>query len=126
MSPRTTKEQAHTAGPRAGKGAVDPEGKFIGSGGKTSNRVLASFDGDGDGPDDQDIANARLIAAAPDHALICWAMCIAAGRWEPFGDGRGEFCINGMRYSTNLDEFGCPVVNATIRAAIVRATGAAK
>jgi hypothetical protein len=28
--------------------------------------VLASFDGDGDGPDDQSIADARLIAAAPE------------------------------------------------------------
>ena len=126
MSPRTTKEQAHTAGPWTAKWSMYREGTFIVQAGMPSNRVLASFDGDGDGPDDQDIANARLIAAAPDHALICWAMCIAAGRWEPFGDGRGEFCINGMRYSTNLDEFGCPVVNATIRAAIVRATGAAK
>lgn len=68
-------------------------------------------------------ANARLIAAAPDHALICWAMCVAAGRWEPYGDGRGEFCINGLRYSTRLDEFGCPVVNSAIRAAISKATG---
>ena len=63
-------------------------------------------------------ANARLIAAAPDHALICRAMCVASGRWEPWVDGRGEFVINGLRYATELDEFGCPVVNETIRAAI--------
>ena len=67
-------------------------------------------------------ANARLIAAAPDHALICWAVCVAAGRWEPSSNG-GEFCINGIRYSTKLDEFGCPVVNGPIRAAILKAQG---
>ncbi len=66
--------------------------------------------------------NARLIAAAPDHALVCWAMCMAAGRWEPSGTG-GEFCINGIRYSTKLDEFGCPIVNGSIRTAISRAQG---
>jgi hypothetical protein len=70
-------------------------------------------------------ANARLIAAAPDHALICWAMCIAAGRWEPFGDGlKGEFCINGLRYSTEMDEFGCPAVTDALRAALSKAKGA--
>lgn len=69
-------------------------------------------------------ANARLIGAAPDHALICWAMCVAAGRWEPSGDGRGgEICINGIRYPTKLDEFGCPIVNGSIRAAISKAGG---
>lgn len=66
-------------------------------------------------------ANASLVVAAPDHAHICWAMCVAAGRWEPWGDGRGEFCINGMRYATKLDVFGCPVVNEPIRSAIARA-----
>lgn len=72
------------------------------------------------------IANARLIAAAPDHALIGWAMCVADGRWEAWGDGRGEFCINGMRYATKLDEFGIPEVTAALRAAIDRAKGDGK
>ena len=66
-------------------------------------------------------ANARLIVAAPDHAMICWAMCVGAGRWEPFGDGRGEFCMNGLRHATKLDEFGCPVVTESMRAALAKA-----
>jgi hypothetical protein len=70
-------------------------------------------------------ANGALIAAAPDHALVIWAMCVAAGRWEPLGDMSGEFCINGLRYSTVLDEFGCPAVNDVLRAAILSAKGEA-
>lgn len=64
----STKEQAHTAtpGPWTAKWSMYREGTFIVQAGMPSNRVLASFDGDGDGPDDQDLANARLIAAAPD------------------------------------------------------------
>jgi hypothetical protein len=69
-------------------------------------------------------ANARLIVAAPDHALICWAMCVGTARWEPFGDGRGEFCMNGLRHATTLDEFGCPVVTHGMREAIRLAQGA--
>jgi hypothetical protein len=69
-------------------------------------------------------ANARLIAAAPDHALIGWAMCVAAGRWEPLGDMSGEFCINGIRHMTKLDEFGCPAMSAGMRVAILKAQGA--
>ncbi len=69
-------------------------------------------------------ANARLIAAAPDHALIARAMCIGAGRWEPFGDGRGEFCMNGQRHATWLDEFGVPVITNGMRAALAKATQA--
>jgi hypothetical protein len=65
-------------------------------------------------------ANARLIAAAPDHALICWAMCVQDARWEewvPF-DGKGEFCFAGLRHATSLDEFGCPRLTDTLRTAI--------
>jgi hypothetical protein len=64
-------------------------------------------------------ANARLIAAAPDHALICWAMCVQDATWEewvPF-DGKGEF-IFGLRYATALDEFGCPKLRPALREAI--------
>jgi hypothetical protein len=68
-------------------------------------------------------ANARLIAAAPDHALICWAMCVGAGAWDPWGDGRGEFCMNGVRHATALDEFGAPVVTPALRAALCKARG---
>ena len=68
-------------------------------------------------------ANARLIAAAPDHALLLWAMCVGAGRWEPLGDLSGEFCINGIRHLTRLDENGCPEMTAGLRNAILTARG---
>lgn len=66
-------------------------------------------------------ADANLFTVASDHALVCWAVCVAAGRWEPSGDGSGELCINSIRYSTKLDAFGCPTVNSSIRAAIEKA-----
>lgn len=68
-------------------------------------------------------ADARLIASSPDHALILWAMCVGAGRWEPLGDGSGEFCMNGLRHLTTLDEFGCPAMTKGIRDAIRQAGG---
>jgi hypothetical protein len=67
-------------------------------------------------------ANARLIAAAPDHALICWAMCVQDGRWEewvPY-DGSGEFVFAGLRYATRVDEFGCPRLTPALRRAITQ------
>jgi hypothetical protein len=71
-------------------------------------------------------ANARLIAAAPDHALVCWAMCVQDATWEEWGSGKGEFCFAGLRHSTHLDEFGCPVLTDNLRAAIAKATGASQ
>lgn len=68
-------------------------------------------------------ANAGLIVLAPDHAEIGWAMCVAAGRWEPWGDGRGEFCMNGLRFATKLDPFGIPEVTPPLREQIARARG---
>jgi hypothetical protein len=70
-------------------------------------------------PSEAGQANAHLIAAAPDHALICWAMCVQDGTWEewPF-DGRGEFIFAGLRYATALDEFGCPKLTPALREAI--------
>jgi hypothetical protein len=65
-------------------------------------------------------AAARLIAAAHDHALVCWAMCVQDATWEewtPF-DGSGEFCFAGLRYATRLDEFGCPRLTDALRANI--------
>lgn len=62
----------HTEGPWTAHWSKYREETFVVQAGMPSNRVLASFDGDGDGPDDEDLANARLIAASPDlfDALI--------------------------------------------------------
>lgn len=62
-------------------------------------------------------ADANLIAAAPDHALLLAAIVTGRARVEPLGVGV-EVCANGLRYATNLDENGCPVVNELIRAAL--------
>lgn len=56
-----------------------------------------------------------------DAELICWAMCVGAGRWEAWGDGRGEFCMNGLRHSTKLDAHGVPEMTGAMRDAILRA-----
>lgn len=56
---------AHTPGPWVPKWSKYREGEFIVQTEHASKRILATFDGDGDGPDDQSIADARLIAAAP-------------------------------------------------------------
>lgn len=68
-------------------------------------------------------ANAALIALAPDHADIGWAMCVGAGRWVAWGDGRGEFAMNGLWFSTRLDPFGVPEITDALRAHIRRARG---
>lgn len=76
------------------------------------------------GREEEKVANANLLSRAPDHALIGWAMCVGAGRWEPLGEGlHGELCMNGLRHLTVLDPFGIPVVTAGMRAAIVAAMG---
>lgn len=76
--------------------------------------------------DEEDEANARLIAAAPDHATALRLIISGKARWEPWDDVRGEFCIGGLRYSTELDEFGCPVVTDHVRAVIAKAEGGAQ
>jgi hypothetical protein len=89
-------------------------------------RNVAIMQRHGNGLSSRDVeamANARLVAAAPDHALIAWGLCVAAGRWEPWGDGRGEFCINGVRFATALDAFGVPEMTAPLREALKRARG---
>ncbi|MBO9624133.1 MAG: hypothetical protein J7500_15605 [Sphingomonas sp.] len=63
---------------------------------------------------------ARMFAAAPDHALIAWALCMAGARWEAWRDGQGEFCIDGIRHCTKLDEFGVPTMTDGMRAAIAQ------
>lgn len=70
---------------------------------------------------DTNVANARLSAAAPDHALIGWAMCVQDATWEEWDGSKGEFCFAGLRHATSLDEFGCPVLTDNLRAVLVKA-----
>lgn len=46
------------------------------------------------------------------HSILLQAMIMHGVRWEPFaGDKvKGELCFDGMRYSTELDRFGCPII----------------
>jgi hypothetical protein len=74
-----------------------------------------------------DGANANLIAAAPDHAMLASALVAGLARWEPFagsGAPSGELCVGGFRYCTTLDEFGVPVLADHTRAALTRAVAA--
>jgi len=58
---------AHTPGPwNCGPSKYNAERLNV-QAGMPSMRVLASFDGDGEGYDETDEANANLIAAAPDY-----------------------------------------------------------
>lgn len=65
---------------------------------------------------------ARLIAAAQDHALFAAALCQGTIRWEWLpGHTTGEICVDGLRYSAHLDQFGVPQLDANTRAAIQKA-----
>lgn len=61
-----TTEQKFTPGPWTAHWSKYREGCYVVQTSAPSNRILAKFDGDGDGPDEQEIASAHLIAAAPD------------------------------------------------------------
>ncbi|MAN77817.1 MAG: hypothetical protein CML24_11640 [Rhizobiales bacterium] len=56
----------HTPGEWTAKWSKYNEGELLVQAGMPTNRVLAIFDGDGDGPDEQSLADAHLISAAPD------------------------------------------------------------
>lgn len=66
-------------------------------------------------------ANARLIAAAPDHAIVLRGLANLTLRWETFdgSETRGELCYNGVRHTTTTDEFGCPQLTDALRSALV-------
>lgn len=70
----------HTEGPWEAKWSKYREGEFIVQAAFPSNRVLAVFDGDGDGPDAQEIASAHLIAAAPDLLAVVEAFIGKLGK----------------------------------------------
>lgn len=69
-------------------------------------------------------ANAQLIASAPDHALMLSVLATRKAHWVQWDGGtQGEFCMDGLRLYTTLDEFGCPQMTEPIRAAIAKAEG---
>lgn len=65
-------------------------------------------------------ANAALVAAAPDHAMLAQAMCLGLARWEPFEHDatRGEVCVGGLRWASRKDQFGVPELHGSIRSAL--------
>ncbi|MDR6851054.1 hypothetical protein J2Y54_000547 [Sphingomonas sp. BE123] len=66
-------------------------------------------------------ANARLIAAAPDHAMIAAALCTGIARWNWWSEGRGEVCVAGFCFVTELDEFRVPKITDALREALIKA-----
>ena len=65
----------------------------------------------------------NLETSAYDHAILLDAMISGVARWEPFegSSEKGEVCVNGLRYTTCLDEFRCPQLTSNLRAEIIRA-----
>lgn len=70
---------------------------------------------------DQGAWRARLIAAAPDHALIAAALCAGVARWNAWSAGKGEVCLRGYCFVTALDAFGVPEVTDALRGALSEA-----
>jgi hypothetical protein len=61
----------HTPGPWTAKWSKYREGAYIVQTLDPSNRVIASFDDDGDGAGEQSIADAHLISAAIELLAVC-------------------------------------------------------
>ena len=61
------------------------------------------------------------------RTLLLRAMTAGKARWEPFqqdADSKsGEVCVGGLRFSTQLDEAGCPFVHEPLGAALYKAVG---
>jgi hypothetical protein len=67
--------------------------------------------------------NARLLASAYDHALVASALASRKLTWEQWEDSDydGELCFDGIRYYTELDDFGVPFLTDDLRAELIRA-----
>ena len=111
-----TDQPKWTPGPWAAKWSKYEEDNFIVQAGMPSNRVLAQFDGDGDGPDDQSLADAHLIAAAPDMATVLEYYA------DKFCEGFCEDLPQAGTYQTEMD-LDCSGCKA--RAALAKARGQA-
>jgi hypothetical protein len=61
-----------------------------------------------------------------DHTLVARALALKVARWEPFSGSSttGELCFGGIRYGSNLDEFGVPVLDEVSRERLVAALDA--
>ncbi len=46
------------------------------------------------------------------HSILLQAMTRHGVRWEPFMAPwtKGELCFNGLRWSTEIDHLGCPII----------------
>lgn len=86
-----------------------------------------------------------LVESMTDHALFLAAITHDIARWELFSSFRqhqtetrlvirtslaehqvytncvGEVCVDGLRYATSMDEFGCPYIAPNIKVALVKA-----
>ena len=52
-----------------------------------------------------------------DHTLFGAAIARGLIKWEPFENypRRGEICFQGLRYSTDLDNEGVPMLSSRLR-----------
>lgn len=123
MTPRGSFERVemgHTAGPWR-YSMSDHLGEFVITGSNEGGGSILPILGRTHNFPRNAEANARLIAAAPDHALLLAAIVSGRARVEPLG-ASVEVCTGGLRYATKLGENGCPLVSDVIRTALLRAT----
>lgn len=91
----------------------------------TGVEVIAECSGSGQTDIAECERRARLMAAAPDHALVGWALAMGKARFEFWASGaKGELCVAGLRHATALDEFGVPALTPAARTAISAMRGA--
>lgn len=56
--------------------------------------------------------------------LFAAAICMNVARWEQFTNHiRGEICFGGLRYSTDIDESGVPIISEFVEARLAEAIG---
>jgi len=59
-----------------------------------------------------------------DHATVARLLAGKIIRWELLcGGPKGELCYGGLRYGTDVDEYGVPRLTDALRAAIAKAEG---
>lgn len=97
-----TKRVAHTPGPW--EVCDDPDGVYIYLGGRPTENIVCDIIGRVYDEEarvsvikSEDLANARLIAAAPAQSLILDMLALSIARLERSGP-LVEFCFDGLRY----------------------------